>query len=927
MSHGGLGRSSGGGGSAVHLRSDVVRHGGKAVQGVGGAASAGASTADVQLPEPTAQLLHGCWDVVRYDDYAVVVPAETITALERTAAAGRKPGLLRKPEEEGQHIVRLYGVYVACRGVPQPSTAVAAGRVEGGLATAKAAATAVGGPFFLAVMAAAAALGLFALARARHWGQWRQRFSDATGDGPFGQAGGVAAAASAAAAAVCACRGSLNSIFAVESGGGGGGGGGSSHGGTAGRSGVSAGPAAAADVSAASEPMASFLGFSSASAASAAIGGTSRRPSRGRGGVTGPGCSLGGMPAGGGGRSSSARLLLPLDLPSAPPMTSSAITSPQPGGRGLTSARWASTSADGRSVAAGAWAGEDRDGPVPGSAQVSVFGDWQGVAGSGVGPAARISSPGSGGIGGGGVGSGGSGALLRGRWSSAGGCGGGGGGGSSSSGGAGGWAGGGVQLLSLLPVFLGEGPTGRVVEGLMSGRRVAVRLLRPALLAAAEAAAASAAAAEAAAGAEASATDEAATAAAAAAAVAEADAVARAEAELESEAEVAGPGTPDAGARPRSLGTPSDGRGVRTMAGGAVRDDVDGGGGPRRSGGGDGGGPAGAPAGSDVRCSGGGGAWHLVYHAAGAAPAALRLAAGGAVGGNAGGGGGGPAPLDASSPTAAGFHAHARTGPASAATAAGQRAAQEARAGGVSQALAREAEALARLCHPGLVRLLGLSLELPRPLIVYELMETSLQRWLYGGGLGGLAGGGCDTAAGTPLELTQLLHVAAQVTAALAFLHSRKTVYGDLRPAHVLLSAPYSSEPVAKLASPALPRPRRGAPEAETASYQAPETYLSTHATPTAKADVYSLGVVLWELAAGCRPWAGASAEQIAMAVTLHRSRPPLRGLPASRCPPRLATLIGRCWEQAPERRPPATEVAAELLALHTAVQAGSLQR
>ncbi|KXZ48478.1 hypothetical protein GPECTOR_27g648 [Gonium pectorale] len=77
--------------------------------------------------------------------------------------------------------------------------------------------------------------------------------------------------------------------------------------------------------------------------------------------------------------------------------------------------------------------------------------------------------------------------------------------------------------------------------------------------------------------------------------------------------------------------------------------------------------------------------------------------------------------------------------------------------------LGQEVEVLARCQHPNVIRLLAASLNGPRACLVMELMESSLDRMLYGGG-----GGGKEPRV---LPLPTVLHIALQVAQALAYLH------------------------------------------------------------------------------------------------------------------------------------------------------------
>ncbi|EFJ51196.1 hypothetical protein VOLCADRAFT_88028 [Volvox carteri f. nagariensis] len=77
--------------------------------------------------------------------------------------------------------------------------------------------------------------------------------------------------------------------------------------------------------------------------------------------------------------------------------------------------------------------------------------------------------------------------------------------------------------------------------------------------------------------------------------------------------------------------------------------------------------------------------------------------------------------------------------------------------------------------------------------------------------------------------------------------------------------------------------------------------------------DIYSLGVLIWEMLAGKRPWEGVGNVAIAFMVTYKGLRLSLDDLPSSRCPAKLSRLLKACWESDPARRPAAAEVAKEL--------------
>ena len=74
-------------------------------------------------------------------------------------------------------------------------------------------------------------------------------------------------------------------------------------------------------------------------------------------------------------------------------------------------------------------------------------------------------------------------------------------------------------------------------------------------------------------------------------------------------------------------------------------------------------------------------------------------------------------------------------------------------------------------------------------------------------------------------------------------------------------------------------------------------------------ADVYSFGIIVWEMLTGECPYDGMSAIQCALAVLNRDHRPEIPDF----CPPALAALIRACLEKDPSKRPTFAQI---LLAL-----------
>jgi serine/threonine protein kinase len=199
----------------------------------------------------------------------------------------------------------------------------------------------------------------------------------------------------------------------------------------------------------------------------------------------------------------------------------------------------------------------------------------------------------------------------------------------------------------------------------------------------------------------------------------------------------------------------------------------------------------------------------------------------------------------------------------------------------------REAQAVARLCHPHIVEVFDFGY-LPdrRPYIVMEL-------------LGGVSL--ADVLMGGPLPVAAALSIATQLAEALAAAHARGVVHGDVTPSNVLLDDGHVTLIDFGLAQ------LRGAQRNEapadavygTPSYIAPEQvrgYSATEAT-----DQYSFGIVLHEMLTGMTPFTRASTRETCIAH-LEAPVPPVAS-PFGIVAPRLNALIGRCLAKSPAER------------------------
>ncbi|KAI5067894.1 hypothetical protein GOP47_0016239 [Adiantum capillus-veneris] len=159
----------------------------------------------------------------------------------------------------------------------------------------------------------------------------------------------------------------------------------------------------------------------------------------------------------------------------------------------------------------------------------------------------------------------------------------------------------------------------------------------------------------------------------------------------------------------------------------------------------------------------------------------------------------------------------------------------------------------------------------------------------------------------TGLRLSEILKLAKDVAKGMEYLHSRGIVHMDLKTANVFLdeegNAVIGDLGVARLVN-------EEGEDREIGSYRwmAPEVCgvesgrgANNGGTGFSyKSDVYSYGILVWELVTCKMPFADYSPVQAAVGVVMHGLRPPI---PPS-CFPPLRYLIQKCWDQSPVVRP-----------------------
>jgi len=204
--------------------------------------------------------------------------------------------------------------------------------------------------------------------------------------------------------------------------------------------------------------------------------------------------------------------------------------------------------------------------------------------------------------------------------------------------------------------------------------------------------------------------------------------------------------------------------------------------------------------------------------------------------------------------------------------------------------ITKEAQTLTALQHPNIVRLLGFEQEEALAFLLTEAVAgTNLQTEIV-------------NHKKRPFTNDQVLGIMGPSCVGLGFAHQQKAFHGDIKPANILIDQTGK----AMLANLGLARLLAGAAAVTTPDYTAPE--LIQGKAPTAASDIYSLGVVLYEMMTGERPFTGQStgitgtiSEKIRWEQV--NANPPLPSLYDPLISKEMEAIILRCLAKNPKDR------------------------
>ena len=211
----------------------------------------------------------------------------------------------------------------------------------------------------------------------------------------------------------------------------------------------------------------------------------------------------------------------------------------------------------------------------------------------------------------------------------------------------------------------------------------------------------------------------------------------------------------------------------------------------------------------------------------------------------------------------------------------------------------QEARAASTLNHPNIVTIFEIGKSEGVDFIAQELVQgQTLRQWLANG----------------PVPMHSVLAVGVQIAAALEAAHGAGIVHRDIKPENVMvrpdglvkvldfgLARFIESGPLAPEASRSKESITQPGFVLGTVRYMSPE---QARGLPVdQRSDLFSLGVVLYEMLTGSAPFSGSTPSDVLAAILTHEPAPLSTGLPG--LPLQLELIIHRCLEKDPQLRYP----------------------
>jgi serine/threonine protein kinase len=199
----------------------------------------------------------------------------------------------------------------------------------------------------------------------------------------------------------------------------------------------------------------------------------------------------------------------------------------------------------------------------------------------------------------------------------------------------------------------------------------------------------------------------------------------------------------------------------------------------------------------------------------------------------------------------------------------------------------REAVAAGRLSHPNIVAIFDTGTDDEDNFIVMERVDgPSLREFLL---------------PDRPVSVDRAVSIASQVASALEYAHRQGVVHRDIKPANILIS----QDGMVKVADFGIAKAVLGDDMTQTGTALGTARYLAPEqvegGSPDRRSDIYSLGVVLYEMVCGRPPFEADS--ELALALQHLRADPPPPRSVSPLVPPWLESVVLTALAKSPDQR------------------------
>lgn len=202
-----------------------------------------------------------------------------------------------------------------------------------------------------------------------------------------------------------------------------------------------------------------------------------------------------------------------------------------------------------------------------------------------------------------------------------------------------------------------------------------------------------------------------------------------------------------------------------------------------------------------------------------------------------------------------------------------------------------EVALLLRLKHPNIITFIAACKKAPVFCIITEYLGGgSLRKYLHQ-----------QEPYSVPLNL--ILKLALDIAHGMRYLHAQGILHRDLKSENLLLAEDMSVK-VADFGISCL-ESQCGSAKGFTGTYRWMAPEMIKEKCHTKKVDVYSFGIIMWELFTAMTPFDDLTPEQAAFAVCQKNARPPI----PTTCPNAFRIFIKRCWSSNPDKRPHFEEI------------------